>query len=178
MQQGYCLVFFICLVFLSVSFFFFLFWSFSWPSQSRPLVQPSWLYPCSHPRKLCQTLESFQADYYRPLSLALITACLSDSVNSGHGCSRFWLLPWPLMIFWQGHLKQIGLCHVHQSINWLMAWVFYRNIGLEGVLIGHSQYQTPLILTGDIQGKPPNLGSFLVSTRSFFWNWSRYCQQR
>lgn len=66
-------------------------------------------------------LRFFQAGYCAPLLLALMAAYSGHSIDLGHGCSRSWLLLWPLITFWQNYSGQIAFGHPHQSIIWLMA---------------------------------------------------------
>lgn len=168
-----------CLVVFGVLFFFLRFWPFCpWPSLPHSFIWPGLLYHSLGLRKLCWIFaELFLAIHCGSTLLILIVTCPGNNIDLSLSCFRSWLLPWPLMIFGQSHLKQIALRHLHQSSIWSMAWVHHKSIGLGGLLTRHSQDQTLLILTGDVFCEPPNLESLLAGTESHFWFCSKYYLQ-
>lgn len=155
-----------CLFFWAVFFSFLAFSDFS--DFSVPCLACGLTFPWLWPYETAPVFRAFQVIYCRSPLLALMAVYSRGSVGLGLGCSGSWFLPWPLITFWQGYPRQVVSSYLHQSIIWLRAWDLHRNIGLRGLLMGHNQHQTPLILIEDVWAKLPNLGLLLIRTGSPF----------
>ena len=130
-RPSFLFFFYLILDFLA-SFFI---WFVHWPG----LVRTYWV-----------VIGPFLAVYCSFFSLSLIFAFFNDSMDLSHICSGSCLLPWPLMIFWQGYPKQVIAGHLYQSIIWLIVRGLYKSLGLEELLKKQNQHQTLFILIKDV----------------------------